>query len=80
MMSGDAVRNPGQNGESGDIEALLPWYAAGTLRRRDRQRVEEALREDAELARLPSWSAKSSSRPFISTKRWARCGRMSPTG
>ena len=51
MMSSDAVRDPGQNGEPGDIEALLPWYAAGTLRRRDRQRVEEALRQDAELAR-----------------------------
>src|ERR1700734_4090280 len=35
----------------GEIEALLPWYAAGTLRRRDRQRVEAALRQDAELAR-----------------------------
>lgn len=51
MMSGDAARNRGQNGEPGDIEALLPWYAAGTLRRRDRQRVEEALQQDAELAR-----------------------------
>jgi anti-sigma-K factor RskA len=30
---------------------LLPWYAAGTLRRRERQRVEEALRTDPELAR-----------------------------
>jgi anti-sigma-K factor RskA len=34
-----------------EIEALLPWYAAGTLRRRDRQRVEEALRKNSELAR-----------------------------
>jgi hypothetical protein len=34
-----------------DIEALLPWYAAGTLRRRERQRVEDALRSDPELAR-----------------------------
>jgi hypothetical protein len=34
-----------------DIEALLPWYAAGTLRRRDRQRVEAALRQNPELAR-----------------------------
>jgi len=34
-----------------DIEALLPWYAAGTLRRRERQRVEEALRRDPALAR-----------------------------
>jgi anti-sigma-K factor RskA len=37
--------------EPGDIETLLPWYAVGTLRRRDRQRVEEALREDAEKSR-----------------------------
>ena len=29
----------------------MPWYAAGTLRRRDRQRVEEALRKDPDLAR-----------------------------
>ncbi len=37
--------------EPSDIETLLPWYAAGTLRRRDRQRVEAALRSDPELAR-----------------------------
>lgn len=40
-----------ESNEPADIEALLPWYAAGTLRRRDRQRVEEALRGDPELAR-----------------------------
>jgi anti-sigma factor RsiW len=34
-----------------DIEALLPWHAAGTLSRRDAQRVEEALGSDPELAR-----------------------------
>ena len=51
MMGSDAASNSGQNIEPGDIEALLPWYAAGTLRRRDRQRVEAALRQDAELAR-----------------------------
>src|ERR1700688_3756016 len=34
-----------------DIEGFLPWYAAGTLRRRDRQRVEEALRTDPDLER-----------------------------
>jgi hypothetical protein len=50
-MMGDAVCDLGDNGEPGEIEALLPWYAAGTLRRRDRQRVEEALRQDAGLAR-----------------------------
>ena len=33
------------------IEELLPWHAAGTLSRRDAQRVEEALARDSELAR-----------------------------
>ena len=34
-----------------EIEALLPWYGAGTLRRRERQRVAAALRDDPALAR-----------------------------
>ena len=34
-----------------DIEELLPWHAAGTLSRRDAQRVEDALGRDPELAR-----------------------------
>ena len=29
--------------EHQEIEALLPWYAAGTLSRRDTHRVEQAL-------------------------------------
>ena len=33
-----------------EVETLLPWYAAGTLGRSDRQRVEEALRRDPGLA------------------------------
>jgi anti-sigma factor RsiW len=37
--------------EREDIEALLPWHAAGTLSRRDAERVEQALAQDAELAR-----------------------------
>jgi hypothetical protein len=37
--------------ERQDIEALLPWHAAGTLSRRDSERVEQALSQDAELAR-----------------------------
>lgn len=37
--------------DHGDIEELLPWHAVGTLGRRDAQRVEAALAEDAELAR-----------------------------
>jgi hypothetical protein len=34
-----------------EIEALLPWYAAGTLSRHDAERVEQALAGDRELAR-----------------------------
>lgn len=34
-----------------DIEALLPWYAAGTLDAREADQVESALAADAELAR-----------------------------
>lgn len=37
--------------EREDIEALLPWHAAGTLNRRDAQRVEQALATDQDLAR-----------------------------
>jgi len=40
-----------QNSEPAEIEALLPWYAVGTLSRAERQRVEDALRSDAELTR-----------------------------
>jgi hypothetical protein len=36
--------------ERADIEALLPWHAAGTLSRRDTLRVEAALAQDPELA------------------------------
>lgn len=34
-----------------EIEQLLPWHAAGTLSRRDAQRVEQALENDSELRR-----------------------------
>src|ERR1700693_844609 len=37
--------------ERRDIEALLPWHAAGTLSRRDAQRVEAALEHNQDLAR-----------------------------
>jgi anti-sigma-K factor RskA len=37
--------------ERQDIEALLPWHAAGTLSRGDAERVERALSCDRELAR-----------------------------
>jgi len=53
MTPGNDGRDPRsqQPSQPSDIESLLPWYAAGTLRRRERQRVEEALRTDPELAR-----------------------------
>lgn len=36
--------------EREEIEAMLPWFAAGTLNRRDAARVEAALKSDAELS------------------------------
>ena len=37
--------------ERGQVEVLLPWHTAGTLSRRDAERVERALAGDRELAR-----------------------------
>jgi hypothetical protein len=37
--------------ERHEIEALLPWHAAGTLSRCDVDRVEQALKEDSLLAK-----------------------------
>src|SRR3569833_1874861 len=37
--------------EPGEIELLLPWYAAGSLNPGDMKRVEEALARDPELGR-----------------------------
>jgi hypothetical protein len=37
--------------EREQVEALLPWHAAGTLSRREAERVERALAGDRELAR-----------------------------
>ncbi|HVV80382.1 MAG TPA: hypothetical protein VHD59_12330 [Pseudolabrys sp.] len=39
------------NNNEQEIEELLPWHAAGTLNRRDAQRVEDALARDPVLAR-----------------------------
>jgi anti-sigma factor RsiW len=39
------------NDERSEVEDLLPWHAAGTLDRREAQRVEAALESDPELAR-----------------------------
>jgi hypothetical protein len=38
------------NKEREDLESLLPWHAAGTLSRRDAERVEKALAGDRDLA------------------------------
>ncbi len=43
--------NTANERELSDIEGLLPWHAAGTLGRRETQRVEAALANDPELAR-----------------------------
>jgi hypothetical protein len=60
MTTGDASRGredsetlhgEPHNGEPTEIETLLPWYAVGRLNKRDRRRVEEALRADPQLAR-----------------------------
>ncbi|HXX03609.1 MAG TPA: hypothetical protein VEJ37_04685 [Xanthobacteraceae bacterium] len=42
--------NTAKEDERSEIEALLPWHAAGTLSQRDAQRVEAALASDAKLA------------------------------
>ena len=46
-----AMRNPAQDQPPGEIEALLPWHAAGTLNARDTRRVDEALAGNPDLAR-----------------------------
>jgi hypothetical protein len=46
-----AIRNTVQDEQPGEIEALLPWHAAGTLNARDTRRVDEALAADPDLAR-----------------------------
>ncbi|ABD87305.1 hypothetical protein RPC_1746 [Rhodopseudomonas palustris BisB18] len=45
-----AMSKNDQQQRPGAIEALLPWYAAGTLGARDTQRVERALASDPRLA------------------------------
>jgi anti-sigma-K factor RskA len=51
MMTNDGAKDARQTSAPTEIEGVLPWYAAGTLRRRDRARVEDALRADPDLAR-----------------------------
>lgn len=51
MMQRDNLRNERDAVQPDEIQTLLPWYAAGTLGRRDRRRVDNALRQDPDLAR-----------------------------
>lgn len=46
-----AMNKKVQKQEPEEIEALLPWHAAGTLSARDTRRVEDALARDPSLAR-----------------------------
>ncbi len=46
-----AMSNKVPTQEPGEIEALLPWHAAGTLNARDARRVDDALANDPELAK-----------------------------
>src|SRR5262245_49170525 len=57
-----------QERERHEIESMLPWHAAGTLDRRDAERVEWALAEDGELAQRTNSSARSSRRRSASTR------------
>jgi anti-sigma factor RsiW len=41
--------------EPSEVELLLPWYAAGTLDRREAQEVEAALARDPELGHRYEW-------------------------
>ncbi len=51
MMQHDDLRKERDNVPSEEIQALLPWYATGTLDKRDRRRVDKALQQDPALAR-----------------------------
>jgi len=43
--------NINKQAEREELEALLPWHATGTLNRRDKDRIDQALACDRELAR-----------------------------
>ncbi len=53
-VNGNPANNNGGN-EPSEIELMLPWYAAGTLNRREAAQVEAALANDPELARRLEW-------------------------
>ncbi len=53
-VNGNPANNNAGN-EPSEIELMLPWYAAGTLNRREAAQVEAALANDPELARRLEW-------------------------
>jgi anti-sigma-K factor RskA len=57
--------------ERHEIEALLPWYAAGTLSRREADLVERVLACDSELARRYDVVRQELAETIHSTRRSA---------
>lgn len=53
--SHDPTNRTASGRDPSEIELLLPWYAAGTLSRREQAEVEAALANDPELARRLEW-------------------------
>jgi anti-sigma-K factor RskA len=74
--------------ERREIEALLPWYAAGTLSRRDADRVEQTLAGDCELARRYDLVRKELAETILLNEtlgaprraRWKNCSPRSRPG
>ena len=58
--------------ERHEIESLLSWYAAGTLGRRDAERVERALAADGELAQRYELVREELAETMLSTRSSAR--------
>jgi anti-sigma factor RsiW len=56
--------------EPSEIELLLPWYAAGTLDRRQAQEVEAALANDPELARRYEWVREELGQEALINEAW----------
>ena len=61
-----------KEGEPSEIELLLPWYAAGTLDRRQAQEVEAALANDPELARRFEWVREELGQEALINEAWGR--------
>ena len=61
--------------EPSEIELLLPWYAAGTLDRRETQEVEAALASDPELARRYEWVREELGQETLLNEAWGEPSR-----